>query len=31
MEKIEVKRDAYVVIMDTKNDEDFKNFLKRRN
>ncbi len=28
MEKIEVKRDAYVVIMDTKNDEEFKSFLK---
>lgn len=28
MEKIEVKRDAYVVIMDTKNDEEFKSFLE---
>ena len=28
MEKMEVKRNAYVVIMDTKNDEEFKRFLE---
>lgn len=29
MEKIEVKENAYVVIMDTKNDEEFKIFLEK--
>lgn len=29
MEKIEVKENAYVVIMDTKNDDEFKIFLEK--
>lgn len=28
MEKIEIKENAYVIIMDTKNDDEFRSFLE---